>query len=652
MRKYIFPTLAFALSMAITTHSLAGVGVVSHIKVLSDKVEDVSSLETWKQAFIKPGMTDEQKALAVWRSVITFRHQDIPPNEFLDATGHVDDPIRNFNVYGYGQCCCASAQVEALARYIGMDARAWGIANHSVPEINIGGHWCMLDASLINYFKKPDGSIAGVEEISGDISGFYAQHPDLRNDDGKLRKFMSNGGWKNGPVIVAGGTGYDANGWLPAATHGWYSSMQEFGHAKQNFLYEYGSAVGYEVNIQLRPGEKLIRNWSNKGLHVNMLDGHAPGVLDGVVGKDQLRYSPALGDMSPGRIGNGTLEYDVPLTSVPDSALETENLSSRSQDSDGPAIHVNDASKPGTFVLRMPSSYVYLGGKLTMKPMVGVGGSVAVSFSDNNGLDWKTIGTFSSSGEQIIDLKPFVFRRYDYRLKFVMSGQGSGIDELKISHDIQHSQRALPALAKGDNPVHFSAGIQEGTVTVEGLTDETDQPKNLLFTAFHPQLRNVAAHNLQLTAGKGEILVPIEMSGDMTRLRIGCHYRARDARDGWAIAASFDGGKTFQSIGQLEGGHAGFSKYLVFDRVPSGSRSALVQFAGAQRNTTLIMDLRISADYREPHGGFTPVQVTYAWEEAGQAKQDTHVARHEAETYTIHCEEKPVMKSIAFELAQ
>jgi hypothetical protein len=300
----------------------------------------------------------------------------------------------------------------------------------------------------------------------------------------------------------------------------------------------------------------------------------------------------------------------------------------------------------------MPSSYVYLGGTLTMKPVVGAGGSVAVSFSDNNGLDWKTIGTFASSGEQSIDLKPLVFRRYDYRLKFVMSGQGTGIDELKLSHDIQHSQRALPVLAKGDNPVHFSAGTQEGTITVEGLTDEIDQPKNLLFRDFHPQLRNVAPHNLQLTAGKGEILVPIETPGDMTRLRIGCHYRARDTRDGWAIAASFDGGKIFHPVGQLEGGHAGFSKYLVFDQVPSGSRSALIRFAGEQRNTTLILDLRISADYREPHGGFTPVQVTYAWEEAGQTKQDTHVARSAAETYTIHCAEKPVMKSIALQLAQ
>jgi hypothetical protein len=652
MRKHVFAMVVSASLFASVTCSLAEVGVVSHIKVLSDKVEDVSSLEAWKQSFIKPGMTDDQKALAVWRSAVMFRHQDIPPNEFLDSESHVHDPIKIFNVYGYGQCCCASANVEALARYAGLDARAWGIANHSVPEISVDGHWCMFDASLINYFKKPDGSIAGVEEVSSDISGFYATHPDLRNDDAKLRKFMVSGGWKNGPTIVAGGTGYDANGWLPAATHGWYSSMQEFGHPKQNFLYEYGSAAGYEVNVQLRPGEKLVRNWSNKGLHVNMLDGRAPGALEGIVGKDQLRYSPALGDLAPGRIGNGTLEYNVPLDTVTQSALEADNLASRTHDSKGPAFYVKDADKPGTLVLRMPSSYVYLGGELTLKPVVGPGGSVAVFFSDNNGLDWKTIGSFSNSSEQTIDLQPLIFRRYDYRLKFILNGQNTGIDRLHIIQDIQHSQRPLPALDKGDNQIHFSTGAQDGTITVEGSTDETDKPRNLLFSDFHPKLENVGPHHLQLTAGKGEILVPIQTPGDITRLRIGCHYRARDIKDGWTITASFDGGKTFVPIGKLEGGHAGFSSYLVFDRVPSDARSALVRLAGTQRNTTLILDLRISADYREPHGGFAPVRVTYAWEEGGHVKQDTHIAPKDDETYTIHCDERPTMKSIALELAQ
>ena len=57
--------------------------IVSNVKVLSDKVEDMSNLETWKKHFIKDGMTDEQKAVALWKSSWMFVYQDAPPIEFL-----------------------------------------------------------------------------------------------------------------------------------------------------------------------------------------------------------------------------------------------------------------------------------------------------------------------------------------------------------------------------------------------------------------------------------------------------------------------------------------------------------------------------------------------------------------------------------------
>ena len=77
------------------------VGVVCNVKVLSDKVPDVSSLAAWKKSFIRDGMTDKEKAMAVWQSAVTFQHQDGPPLEFLQAENTVLDTIKIFNVYGY-----------------------------------------------------------------------------------------------------------------------------------------------------------------------------------------------------------------------------------------------------------------------------------------------------------------------------------------------------------------------------------------------------------------------------------------------------------------------------------------------------------------------------------------------------------------------
>ena len=502
------------------------VGVVSHVKVVSDKVHDVSSLEAWKRSFINDSMSDQDKTLAIFRSVVMFRYQDAPPIEFLHEAC-VHDPIKTFNVYGYGMCCCASSNVEALARYLGLPARGWGINAHSVPEVYYGGAWHMFDASLVNYFPKLDGQVASVEEIVAAVKGWLDKHPELRKNDAKLREFHQSGGWagwKQGPELAARCPFYDGSGWWPAKTHGWYATMQEYdGTGNTPFVYEYGYSQGYEVNIQLRSGERLVRRWSNKGWHVNgvLKDGDAPGCLNEKVGQGPMAYLSQYGDLTAGRIGGGTLEYDVPLADGAAStwALVAENVVSRSQrvplpagnseetkaaeespakEDSGPALHVHDPAQPGLLEMRMPTSYVYLDGQMSLEAAVGPGGGIEVLFSDNNGLDWRSVITLRTSGPQKIDLGDQVLRRYDYRLRFVMVGRGTGLDRLKIVHSLQCSQRALPALGQGENTISFSAGPQEGTVTVEGTSYGSAKAKNVSLADFHPALWNVAAEHLRV----------------------------------------------------------------------------------------------------------------------------------------------------------
>ncbi|MCY3020349.1 MAG: hypothetical protein NTW87_15125 [Planctomycetota bacterium] len=642
------------LTMARAT-AADGAGVVSHISVLSDKVEDVSSLNAWKKACLKDGMTDEQKAMAIWTTVVKFQHQDGPPFEFLHNENFVQDAIKIFNVYGYSFCGVATADVEALARHAGLKARGWTISRHVVSEVWWDDSWHLLDASLICYFPKADRKPASVEEIIAGVSDWLAKDPALKGNDAKLREFQFKGpGWRKGPEILALCPTYSGDGWLPAFTHGWYSQMQEY-DGSTKFPYEPGYSVGYQVNTQLRKGERLTRNWSNKGLHVNMQGGEAPGCMSMKVGESSLRYTPKYGDLSNGRVGNGTLEYDVPLAdgSCKAGALSFENLACKAEDKADPALHVKDGAAEGTLILRMPSSYVYLGGELSCKAAVGAGGEISAQFSDNNGLDWKEIAKVTASGEQKVDLKPHVFRRYDYRLKLVLKGKGTGLDALKLTHDIQHSQRPLPALGQGANTIAFSAGPQEGTITIEGSTIPATKGKQLTVEEFHPQANNMGGNELPIKGAQGDITFPIATPGDMTRLRLGAFYRARDPKEGWELQVSFDGGKTFKTMDRLPGNTGrGDVKFITFPEIPPGTRAALVRYTGVQRTACLLMNLRIDADYVEPHGGFRPVRIGYSWEENGQAKQDVHIAKQAEETYTINCASKPTMKSIVLELAE
>lgn len=590
----------------------AKVGIVCHVKVVSDKVPDMTNLETWKKAYIKEGMTDEQKALAVWKTVRTYQHQEAPPVEFLHNEDAVQDPFKIFNVYGYSLCSIASCDILCLARSVGLQARGRIINAHSVPEVYWDGAWHLLDSSLMCYFPKADGKIASVDEIMAGIKEWYDKNPGYKGNDKKLVEFMRGGGWKKGPEILSRCPNYDQNGWLEAATHGWYSTMAEY-DGSHNGIYEYGYSQGYEVNIRLRPGERLTRNWSNKGLHVNMTGGGGvPACMTMKTGQDSLRYTPKDGDLAPGRVGNGTHEYTVP------------------------ASVLQEAAKAGSLTVRMPSSYVYLSGKAAFK----AAGPVTVQFSDNNGLDWRDVA--ATDGQ--IDLTPLVFRRYDYRLAFK-----GALQSLKIEHDIQHSQRPLPALDAGKNTLTFSAGAPESTITVEGATNEASKGKQLLSTDFKPEKNGMDGWWFQ---GKGDLTYTVSTPGDITRVRFGSHYRIRDARDYIDYQLSYDGGRTWTTVEKVVGPTPGHSHYVTSGPAPAGSREVKVRYAGTSRNTTGFLNLRIDADYREPAGGFRPVKVTYRWDEDGKAKEQVFVAKKPLETWTITCAAKPVMKSIVMELAE
>ncbi|HYE05884.1 MAG TPA: transglutaminase domain-containing protein, partial [Planctomycetota bacterium] len=232
--------------------------VVCDVRVISPHVADVSSLAAWRASTITPEMSPQQQAEAVFATVVGFVHHEWYVREWLGGPeACVHDPIKTFNVYGYGHCCCTAAHVAALARSLGMPARGCSTPGHTLAEVSYDGAWHMLDPAFIDYFPRADGVIASVDELTAGISAWLAGHPEMADPEAQ-RRFMRGGGWRSGPAILTHGRFLDDNGWLPERGHGWYSMLRQFGDPAQVRVYENGTTVGYRVDNRLRHGERLI----------------------------------------------------------------------------------------------------------------------------------------------------------------------------------------------------------------------------------------------------------------------------------------------------------------------------------------------------------------------------------------------------------
>ncbi len=647
------------LGAAASAQSRTG-GRINNLKGLSDKIDDVTTAENILKAFIKPGMTDEQRSIALWKAGVKYRHQTAPPNEYLSADWEAHDPVKLFNVYGYCMCCCASSIVEALNRLDGRETRGRILNGHSVPEVEYGGAWHLFDCSLLNYFPKPEGGLASVDEISASIQNWLAAHPEMQGKPDKLFELMKSDGWmgwkERGPALLANNPFYKFGYW-PARTHGWDATMSEY-NTKAG-VYEYGYQLGHRALFSLRPGESIVREAGNRGLHVNRaqmasfddLSKHAPagdlayvpdampGFTGGVVANGTHRYAPNLG---AGELALGALTYDGLATGGP------------------AALHAAASAKPGVAVIEMNSPYVYLGGRVRISAIRrSASDRITLSLSTNNGRSFRQIWSAAQgSSDARVDLGVAVVRRYAYQLKLEVAGSpGSGVNTIAIESDIQHAPRTLPWLGKGSNTITIAADsnphIATRTVACRITADpQFDKNETLGSMGAAPDNLDLRDEALWWKGGSGTLTVPFETPGDMVGLRYGAQIRARGVKDLVALSLSFDGGKSWRDAGRIAGPTPGTTRYFQFTALPPGVRKGLLRFTLTGDNTVGIFNFRLDADYKDTlaSAAFRPFTVTHRWRENGELKSKSVQIPHLPYEYNIVAGTNPEMDSVTYEM--
>jgi hypothetical protein len=614
-------------------------GRIHNLKVLSDRIDDVTTPENILRSFVRPGMSDAERAEALFRAVVKYRHQASPPDEKLAADWEAHDPVKLLNVYGYCMCCCHSSLIAALNRLDGREARGRILEGHSVAEVFYGGGWHMYDPSLINYFPKPDGTIASVDEIAAAVGAWYEKNPEYRGNEPKLRALHASDGWtgwKRGPELLARSPFYDATGWWPARTHGWYATMIEYGNAQG--VYEYGYQVGHRALVSLRPGESFTREAGHRGLHVNGDPGWEG--LKARAPDDDLVYVPKyLPGYTGGLVGNGVHRYAPDLSGLEQAAEAFENLAFG-----GGALRPKAAGKPGIAVIEMRSPYVYLGGRVRIK---AAGGGVELSVSTNNGRTFTPVGKAGAT----VELGERILRRYAYWLRLEV-GAGSSVESLVIENDFQHAPRSMAWLGRGKNTITVAAdgdpGIGVRTVACR-ITPDAAFSANETSASM-----GVTFENLEVVdgacwwkGGVGALTVPIEAPGPIVALRFSAQIRARGEKDLIKMLASTDGGKSWAEAGRIAGPTPGTTRSFAFKPADTAARRALMRFELTGNNTVGIFNFRLDADYEDPRASpLRSLVVVHRWSEGGREKVLERRIEALPATYTIEAAEEPVMGSV------
>jgi hypothetical protein len=295
---------------------------------LSNGRNDFRSLKAIVAGALRAGMTDREKAIALWQLQTTHR--------FHATTGdaEVNDPVKAINVYGYTTCGDDSICLAGLWKTAGFNVRPARVVGHCITQVNFDGRWNLLDGDMGPFYLLRDNATVAGE-------------PDLVRDHDLVKRTHTHG-------ILDADRRTDAE---------WSAAL---------FVYE-GEASGDRnsardttMNMVLRPNEALVWRWG----HGVPLKYH--GVTDIKV----------WGQRAADRVCNGLWEYrpDFTRESWRRGADRVEGIGVK----DGELVA--EAGKAGVVVWKMRSPYVFVGGRLEAE---GSAAKFAVSW---DGSSWQEVG--------------------------------------------------------------------------------------------------------------------------------------------------------------------------------------------------------------------------------------------------------------------
>ena len=392
---------------------------------------DTRHLQSIVDFVLKPGMSDAEKARALWEFEIKRRFHATTDDD------EVSDAVKVHNCYGYTLCQNESLVMADLWRKAGLKIRKGFPNGHSTTEVYYDKGWHLLDSDEgILCLLRDNKTIASEAQIVADHDLMKCVHTygPLCNDN-RMRDEGS------------------------AALHYWEGPREG----------EHPSLTGHSMSFTLRPGEAITWAWNPAGRfhenHSNEIPSSeyerrhdiwrsTQNIMNG-----SIRYAPDLSE-------SNTLKY-----------LDVHGLVLRPKGPYGAGLYLEGAD--GSVIISVTSAYPVVGGHLDVDHRCrdAKNESIQISLSFDNGKHWQQIRTDMKSeyARITVDLNKYLaptnLACYTYLLRFDILAETLEplvcIKGFSLNSIVQMARLAMPGLSLGTNAfIYTDQSLVPSQVTI------------------------------------------------------------------------------------------------------------------------------------------------------------------------------------------
>jgi hypothetical protein len=252
---------------------------------------------------VKPGMTDREKAHALWFQEIRHRYHWAGDNNELG------DPVKVFNIYGHNTCGNDSICLAGLWKRAGLRVTPARVVGHCVTQCFFDGRWNLFDGDMHSMYLLRDNHTVACEQ-------------DLVRDHDLIKRTHTQG------ILNPD----------KRASDEWEASIYMFEGPPAG---DRNCVQDTNMNMVLRPAEAITWRWG----HSQPVKYHG----------EKPRY--------PDTICNGLWEYRPNFAS---DVWKAGAVSVSDVKTDGEGLRAEEG-KIGTIVWSIRSPYVLVGGRLEIE---------------------------------------------------------------------------------------------------------------------------------------------------------------------------------------------------------------------------------------------------------------------------------------------